>query len=124
MTQLVPMPARELPSRALESSKPSLVYIHAEPFRACRVQMRIMQQLASLVNDEIDLFVVDDFKEYDPLAQVGITHAPALIFYNEGALCVIEGITPVETLIAVVRAHLGVDLRGRQLDHERRMIPC
>jgi len=83
-----------------------------------------MQQLASLVNDEIDLFVVDDFKEYDPLAQVGITHAPALIFYNEGALCVIEGITPVETLIAVVRAHLGVDLRGRQLDHERRMIPC
>jgi len=106
MTQLVEISAGEFEYRDLESSRPSVLYVHSNAFRACRVQMRIMQQLATMVEDDIDLFVLDDLKGNETLAQLGITHAPVLIFHKERVLCVIEGITPVETLITVKQNYL------------------
>lgn len=113
MTQLVEISAREFESRALESSRPSVSYVHTEAFGACRVQMQIMQQLTTMVEDDIDLYVLDDLKGNEALVRLGITHAPTLIFHKERVLCVIEGITPVETLIAMIKSHLGVDLSSR-----------
>ena len=124
MTRLVEISAHELESRAFKSSRPSVLYVHLEGFGTCRVQMRIMQQLATMVHGDIDLYVLYDLERNEALSQLGITHAPTLIFHKERVLCVIEGITPVETLIAVIKSHLGIDLKNRKHSSERRMIPC
>jgi hypothetical protein len=124
MTLLVGISAHECESHARTSSKPSIVYVHSEAFRTCRLQMRFMLTLATLVKDEIDLFVLDALTGKEPLAPLGITHAPALIFRKEQVRYIIEGITPVETLLAVIKSHLGINIGRREHSNERRMIPC
>lgn len=124
MTRLICISAHECKSHALHSSKPSIVYVHSEAFRACKLQMRFMLNLATLVKDDIDLFVLDALTAKEPLAQLGITHAPALIFRRDVIQFIIEGITPVETLLAVIKSHLGIDLSRREHSGERRMISC
>ncbi len=124
MTRLIGISAHECESHARKSSRPSIVYVHSEAFRACRLQMRFMLKLATLVKDDIDLFVLDALTGKEPLAQLGITHAPALIFRKELVQCIIEGITPVETLLAVIKSHLGIDLSSSEHSSERRMISC
>ena len=124
MTRLIDISAHECESQALHSSKPSIVYVHSEAFRACRLQMRFMLKLATLVKDDIDLFVLDALTGKEPLAQLGITHAPALIFRKDVIQCIIEGITPVETLLAVIKSHFGIDLSRGEHSGERRMISC
>ncbi len=124
MTRLVEISAREFESRALESSKPSVLYVHSETFGTCRMQMRIMQQLATIVQDDIDLYILRNCEGSEALARLGITHAPAVIFHKEQILCIIEGITPVETLIVVIKSHLGIDLRNWKHGTERRMMAC
>jgi hypothetical protein len=124
MTRLIGISDYECEWKARKSSRPSIVYVHSKAFRACIVQLRFMQQLATMVKDDIDLFVLDALKGNEVLAQLGITHAPTLIFRKEMVLCIIEGITPVETLLAMIKSHLGIDLRRTKHSGERRMIPC
>ena len=124
MTRLICISAHECKSHALHSSKPSIVYVHSEAFRACRLQMRFMLELATIVKDDIELFVLDALTAKEPLAQLGITHAPALMFRKDLIQCIIEGVTPVETILALIKSHLGIDLSRRERTSERRMMSC
>ena len=123
MTRLQGISAHECESHTRTSSKPSIVYVHSEAFRACRLQMRFMLTLATLVKDEIDLFVLDALTGKESLAPLGITHAPALIFRKEPVRYIIEGITPVETLLTVIKSHLGIDISRREHRDKRKMMP-
>ena len=124
MTELIEISARELERRHIESSRPSVLYIHTEAFRTCKVQMRIMQKLATMVEDDIDLIVLDALKGNDALVRLGITHAPALVLHKGQLLCIIEGITPVNTLVEVImgrpatRRHGDFGISGRSQGHD------
>ena len=89
MARLVEISAREFESRTFESSRPLVSYVHSEALRTYRVQMRIMQQLATIVESDVDLFLLEDLKGDKLPAQLGTTYAPALIFQKERVLYVI-----------------------------------
>ena len=99
----------------LESQKPMVLYVHSERCRGCRVQLQIMQDLATRLVGALDLFLLDGEQSPGVLAHLGITHAPTVVLIDKGkVLCIIEGITPVASLLVVIHSHFGILVSDRE----------
>jgi thioredoxin 1 len=99
----------------LESQKPVVFYVHSERCRPCRVHLQIMRDLAARLVGVLDLFVLDGEQSPGVLTHLGITRAPTVVLIDNGqVLCIIEGITPVASLLVVIQSHFGISVSYRK----------
>ena len=115
ITKLVNISASDFEARVLDSTRPVVLYVHSDRCRGCRVQLKTMRDLALKFVGRLDLFVIDGEQSRDVLTHLGVTHAPTVVFLNKGKiLSILEGITPIPTLLVVIKSHFGISLKDRE----------